>query len=65
MNPAQKEALLALVSRYAERMRREIAQSTLERIREAGGENIRFAWAGGDEPGTLTVTFGPLPVVMR
>ena len=51
MNPAQREALLALVSHYAERMRREVAQSTLERIREAGVENIYFAWAGSNEPG--------------
>ena len=51
INPAQREALLALVSHYAERMRREVAQSTLERIREAGVENIYFAWAGSNEPG--------------
>ncbi|TDI42075.1 MAG: DUF3500 domain-containing protein [Acidobacteria bacterium] len=51
MNPAQKEALLALVSHYAQRMRQEIAESTLERIREAGVDNIHFAWAGGNEPG--------------
>ena len=51
MNAAQREALLALVSHYAERMRREVAQSTLERIRDAGVENIYFAWAGSNAPG--------------
>ena len=51
MNAAQKEALIALVSHYARRMRWEVAQSTLERIREAGVEKIHFAWAGSNEPG--------------
>ena len=60
MNPAQREALLALVSHYAERMRREVAQSTLERIREAGVENIYFAWAGSQER-TRRATLLPYP----
>jgi hypothetical protein len=50
MTPAQRDGLLALISEYANRFRPEIAAADMAKIR-ADLENLRFAWAGGLDPG--------------
>ena len=51
MTPEQRELLEELIAIYAHRLRPELAQAELMRIREAGLERVRFAWAGSGEPG--------------
>ena len=51
MTPAQKKLLMTLVEHYAYRLRPELADQDLQKIDQAGFENIHFAWAGGLEPG--------------
>ena len=51
MKPDQKKLLMDLVEHYAYRLRPELAESDLQRIEKAGWEKIKFAWAGGLEPG--------------
>lgn len=51
MNDAQSEALMALLRVYIERMHPELAKLELEKITEAGLDQIHFAWAGSTEPG--------------
>lgn len=51
MNISQQKMLMALVEDYANRMRRELADHQLARIRDAGVDQVHFAWAGGSEPG--------------
>ncbi len=51
MDKEQAVMLMNLVNVYAHRLREELAESELEELREAGLEKIRFAWAGGLEPG--------------
>ncbi|MGH9863469.1 MAG: DUF3500 domain-containing protein [Candidatus Acidiferrales bacterium] len=51
MTAAQSRALLELVELYARRMRPELAEAELAKIRRADVEKIHFAWAGGSEPG--------------
>ena len=46
----QKEGLLTLISEYATRHRREIAEKDMEKIKADFG-NVRFAWAGGLKKG--------------
>lgn len=46
MNSAQREALLALISEYVHNAKPDIARAQMEKIREAGIENLYFAWAG-------------------
>ena len=41
---------LRLIETYARNMRSEIAEEELRRMREAGSEHVRFAWAGPIEP---------------
>jgi hypothetical protein len=43
----QRDGLGRLMNFLAGAMRDDIAASVVERLREAGPENIRFAWAGG------------------
>jgi len=43
--------LWQLVELYARRLRPELAEAELARIRRAGIEKIHFAWAGGPDPG--------------
>ena len=42
---------MTLVENYAYRLRPELADQDLAKIAAAGFEKIRFAWAGGIEPG--------------
>jgi Protein of unknown function (DUF3500) len=50
MDPAQREALLALVRQYLDRLPEEVAASRAERL-GGGVDAVHFAWAGGAEPG--------------
>ena len=51
LRPEQQEILVALLSEFAGNLRHELAEAELERIRKAGLDNVRFAWAGATEPG--------------
>ena len=51
MNNEQQEQLMQLLEVYYNVHRAEVADKSLESIREAGLENIYFAWAGGLEVG--------------
>ena len=51
MNRQQGELLLDLIREYIFRYRNEIADADWKKIREAGWDNIHFAWAGSLEPG--------------
>jgi hypothetical protein len=51
LNDEQKKQLVALVSDYADRLRSDLAADDVARIAEAGWDNVKFAWAGGLEPG--------------
>jgi hypothetical protein len=46
----QRTLALRLVEIYARNMRADIADEELRRMREAGAENVRFAWAGAIDP---------------
>ena len=46
----QRALALRLVETYARNMRADIADDELRRMREAGVENVRFAWAGPIDP---------------
>jgi hypothetical protein len=46
----QRALALRLVETYARNMRTDIADDELRRMREAGVENVRFAWAGPIDP---------------
>lgn len=51
MSDTQTDMLMALIRVYTDRMQLELAKAELQRITEAGVDNIHFAWAGGAEPG--------------
>jgi hypothetical protein len=51
MTQEQKKMLTDLIDVYAHRLRKELADEELSKVRTAGLENIYFAWAGGSEPG--------------
>ena len=51
MTPAQAKMLTDLIGLYAHRLRKELAEPELAKLRAAGMENICFGWAGGSEPG--------------
>jgi uncharacterized protein DUF3500 len=46
----QRALALRLIETYARNMRADVADEELRRVREAGAENIRFAWAGPIDP---------------
>ncbi len=50
MTAQQKAMLLAIIREYAENLRGEFASVELERIRDAGIDGVRFAWAGSTDP---------------
>jgi len=50
LTAGQRGLALRLVETYARNMRTDIADDELRRMREAGGENIRLAWAGPIDP---------------
>lgn len=51
LSVGQQRRVMELVEMYAHRLRRDLADAELARIRQAGVEKIRFAWAGGGEAG--------------
>ena len=51
MSGDQRAQALRLVEEFARNMRAELADQELSRMRQAGVEQIRFAWAGPLEPG--------------
>jgi hypothetical protein len=51
MSKQQEAELEGIIRVYASRLRRELAESEIQKVRQAGFENIYFAWAGGSEPG--------------
>ncbi len=51
MTAPQARMLTGLIELYAHRLRKELAEAELAKLRAAGTENICFAWAGGREPG--------------
>lgn len=51
LSATQQRQLIGLIEMYANRLRRELAERELARLRLAGVEKIRYAWAGGSEPG--------------
>jgi hypothetical protein len=52
MNDAQSDALMSLLRVFIDRMHPELAKRELEKITEAGVDDIHFAWAGESEPGS-------------
>lgn len=51
MTKDQQDRILRLIAVYAHRMRPDLAEVELQRIESAGLDRVRFAWAGGGEPG--------------
>jgi len=51
MTQEQAKLLTDLIEVYAHRLRKELADEELSKLRAAGLENVYFAWAGGSEPG--------------
>lgn len=51
MDKKQRAALMKLIEEYVRRVRPELAGDDLKKIKKAGVEKIRFAWAGGIEKG--------------
>jgi len=51
LGPRASAQLWELIELYARRLRPELADDQLARIRRAGVEKIHFAWAGSSEPG--------------
>lgn len=48
---ARRDGVLRLVDEYLMRLRKELAEVERARLREAGVENLHFAWAGAPDPG--------------
>ena len=51
MKGLQRELLTRLIEEYVNNLRPDFARSQIDRIRSAGIDKIRFAWAGGIERG--------------
>ena len=51
LDDAQKQVLRQLVEAYLESMPDEVHQARAARIRQAGLDKVRFAWAGATQPG--------------
>jgi hypothetical protein len=51
MTPAQRELLVGLVASFAANLRADFAAEELERLEQAGIEQLRFLWRGATEPG--------------
>jgi Spy/CpxP family protein refolding chaperone len=47
----QRQQLMKLIEEYVRRVRPELAEADLAQIRQAGVEQLQFAWAGGLEKG--------------
>jgi hypothetical protein len=50
MTAPQQKLLEQLVNEYAHRIRQELADDDLKRIKDAGWNKLHFAWAGGTAP---------------
>ena len=51
MNDAQSQALMHLIEEYLNNANNEVADAKMQEIRDAGLENLHFAWAGSTERG--------------
>ncbi len=51
MNDLQQQNLLRLIEIYVHRYTKLFADDMMKEIQEAGLENLRFAWAGSQQPG--------------
>ena len=51
LNDAQRGRIIRILELYAGTMRPEIADAALTKVRDAGLDNLHFAWAGSLEPG--------------
>ncbi len=51
LNQEQQDLVLKLLNEYVGRLRGELAEADLAEIHAAGLAQLRFAWAGGVEPG--------------
>jgi hypothetical protein len=51
MNDKQRELLVKLIEDYASRMPADVAEVELGQVKAAGIDQVRFAYAGGVEPG--------------
>ena len=51
MTEAQRHLVWRLIEEYAHALEHDLAHEQLERVRAAGADAIRFAWAGSAEPG--------------
>jgi hypothetical protein len=51
MNEQQRQLLVKLLQAYAERMPEDVAVQEMAEVKEAGIDNIHFAYAGGVAPG--------------
>ncbi len=51
MTEEQKKALLALITEYTSRHRKDLAEADIKKIEKAGIDKIRFGWAGGTKRG--------------
>ena len=51
LDASQQAGMLAVIEEYANAHPAAVAQDRMRRLRNAGLENMRFAWMGGAEPG--------------
>ncbi|MCC6426754.1 MAG: DUF3500 domain-containing protein [Phycisphaerales bacterium] len=51
MTADQQKLLVALIEEYAHNLEHDLARAQMDRIRAKGLDSVRFAWAGGDQPG--------------
>ena len=51
MNDAQSHALMHLIAEYLNNANAEVANAKIQEIRDAGLENLHFAWAGSTDRG--------------
>jgi hypothetical protein len=51
MTPPQRDLLAKLIQSYAERLPADIAEVELKQVKEAGLDQVHFAWAGETAPG--------------
>jgi hypothetical protein len=52
MNDVQKKNFIALIELYVHRYKKSFAENMLKEIKDAGYDNLRFAWAGDTQTGT-------------
>ncbi len=52
LNEAQRAGVFRILELFAGTMREEIASAALTKVREAGADQLHFAWAGSPAPGS-------------